>query len=306
MPKRSSQVFSPDQYSLLDFGRGRKLERFGPFVLDRPSPAAETARPLRPELWRTSDARFESSGPLSGAAGAQRGEWIIKQSTSSLVDAWRICHDQVWFELKLTEFGHVGVFPEQAENWDWLDRQIRALRLREPDRPVKVLNLFAYTGGSTHAAAAAGAEVVHVDAASNTVAWARRNAHHSGLAGAPIRWISEDAPKFAARELKRGNRYDAVILDPPTYGHGPKGEVWRIERDLPPLLSRCAELTAERRAFVLLTTHSPGIGPAELQAYLADCVFGHCGAGATAADLYLKTSGGRRLHAGVVARWPDS
>jgi 23S rRNA (cytosine1962-C5)-methyltransferase len=167
-----------------------------------------------------------------------------------------------------------------------------------------VLNLFAYTGGSTMAAAAAGARVVHVDSAKNTVGWARSNAAAAGLEESPIRWIVEDASKFVAREVKRGNSYDAVILDPPSYGHGPSGETWKLDEDLIPLLQNCAKLTADSRAFILLTCHSPGFGPAEAEAYLADAVFGHCSAGANARALNLKTASERKLNAGIVARWP--
>ena len=158
--------------------------------------------------------------PDSTAATRRRGNGRDRRE---LPERWTIAHGPLQFELKRTDFGHLGLFPEQAENWDWIAERVAAA-----GRPLKVLNLFAYTGGSTLAAAAAGAEVVHVDAAKNIVAWARRNAELSGLADAPIRWIAEDAMKFVKRELKRGNRYDAVILDPPSYGHGPQGEVWRL------------------------------------------------------------------------------
>jgi 23S rRNA (cytosine1962-C5)-methyltransferase len=171
-------------------------------------------------------------------------------------------------------------------------------------QPLKVLNLFAYTGGSTLAAAAAGAHVVHIDAAQNIVDRARENAALSGLAERPIRWIAEDSAKFCRRELKRGNRYDAVILDPPSYGHGPKGEPWTIDTDLLPLLKMCGELTADSRAFVLVSCHSPGIGPAELAAYLSEGIVGHCGQPPAAGELFLQATDGRRLHAGVYARWP--
>ena len=174
---------------------------------------------------------------------------------------------ELMFRLQLEALpsGQVGVFPEQRENWDWIARQVRRAKPQADEgRGFRVLNLFAYTGGSTLAAAAAGAEVVHIDAAQNIVDRARANAELSGLADRPIRWIAEDAVKFCRREVKRGNKYDAVILDPPSYGHGPKGEVWKIENDLLPLLKLCGELTSESRAFVLVTCHSPGIGPAEL------------------------------------------
>lgn len=206
---------------------------------------------------------------------------------------------KVRLEVKLTDSGHLGLFPEQATNWQWIAR-----RVAQAGRPLRVLNLFGYTGGSTLAAAVAGAEVTHIDSARSVVAWARQNAALAGLADAPIRWIAEDAGRFVRRELKRGNRYDAVILDPPSYGHGPKGETWKLANDLPQLLTNCAELTRERRAFLLLTCHTPGYGPAELEALLADTVFGSCQAGVRASLLSISTADGRQLPAGVVARWP--
>lgn len=282
-------MFAPDQYELLDFGDGRKLERFGRFVLDRPCPAAESTRKKTPDAWSKADAQYLRTEKTEG-------HW---RPANALPETWTIAHDVGVFELKPTDFGHLGVFPEHAENWQWI-----AERVRRAARPLKVLNLFAYTGGATLAAASAGAEVVHVDSAKNVVSWARRNARHSGLANAPIRWIAEDAPRFVARELRRGNKYDAVILDPPSYGHGPKGEIWKLHEHLLPLLEACGRLTADQRAFLLVTCHSPGFGPAELQASLADTVFGHCQSGATARPLSLRSVTGRKLPCGVVARWP--
>jgi len=285
-----AEVFSSDQYELIDFGEGRKLERFGPYVLDRPCAAAETDRPSKPASWRGSTSRYERAGDNSGV-------WSPKDG---LPKSWTICYGQAQFQLRPTPFGQVGVFPEQSENWDWI-----ALQVKRANRPLKVLNLFAYTGGSTLAAARAGAEVVHIDAARNAVARARQNAKLSGLAGSPIRWIVEDAVKFVRRELRRGNRYDAVILDPPTYGHGPKGEAWKIERHLLPLLTLCGQLAQDRFAFLLLTCHTPSLGPAELEAYLADAVFGHCQSGVVARRLHIRSADGRLLPSGVVARWPS-
>jgi 23S rRNA (cytosine1962-C5)-methyltransferase len=208
-------------------------------------------------------------------------------------------------QLEALPSGQVGVFPEQRENWDWIARQVeRAKSKLNGERPPKVLNLFAYTGGSTLAAAAAGAEVVHLDAAHSSVDRARANAELSGLADRSIRWIPEDAMKFCQREVKRGNKYDAVILDPPTYGHGPKGEPWKINEHLLPLLQLCGELTAEHRAFLLVTCHSPGIGPSELSAYFAEGITGHCGQPPATGELFLQTADGRMLHSGVNARWP--
>jgi 23S rRNA (cytosine1962-C5)-methyltransferase len=226
------------------------------------------------------------------------GDWLYEHRNDVGHAAFRL-------QLDGLPSGQVGVFPEQCENWDWIARQIRRAKPQaEAGRNIKVLNLFAYTGASTLAAAGAGAEVVHVDAAKTIVDRARRNAELSGLADRPIRWIAEDAVKFCRRELNRGNRYDAVILDPPSYGHGPKGETWKVETDLLPLLKLCGELTSEGRAFILVTCHSPSIGTAELSAYLADGIFGNCGQPPAAGELSMQTADGRRLPSGVYARWP--
>ncbi len=213
-------------------------------------------------------------------------------------------------ELEPLPSGQVGVFPEQAANWRWIAERVAAQRVMSggatPGQSpgLKVLNLFAYTGGSTLAALAAGAAVVHIDAAKGVVNRGRQNAAASGLGDEPARWIVEDVLKFCRREVKRGNRYDAIVLDPPTYGHGPKGEEWNIRRDLLPLLELCGELTERRPKFVLLTCHSPGIGPAELSAYLSDGIFGACGQPPRTGELFLETAEGRRLPSGVFARWP--
>jgi len=281
-------MFDDDQYELLDFGAGRKLERFGSVVLDRPSPSATGNGPKHASRWQDISARF------SGAIGSH-GSWKWRNPPPEI---WTATAGDITLELESTESGHVGVFPEQAPNWDWIERQVRRAG------PVKVLNLFAYTGGSTLAAAAAGAEVVHVDAAKSTVLWARRNARRSKLKDASIRWIVEDSLKFVRREVRRGNQYDAIILDPPSYGHGPQGDPWRLSHDLMPLIEGCARLTSGRRAFLLFTCHTAGFGPAEVEAILADGFFGHCQAGVRAGPLELKTADGRRLHSGVVARWP--
>lgn len=286
-------------YELLDFGDGRKLERFGTVVLNRPCPAAEGIEKTRPELWDEITARFR--GPRTGD-----GSWTPPPKTWIPAEWCFAQGDDASFRLKLEALpsGQVGVFPEQRENWTWIGRQVaKPQAMRE--RPLRVLNLFAYTGGSTLAAAAAGAEVVHIDAVQNIVDRARENAAFSGLAERPVRWIAEDAVKFCRRELKRGKRYDAVILDPPSYGHGPKGEPWKINTDLLPLLTMCGELTAESRAFVLVSCHSPGIGQAELAAYLSEGIFGHCGQPPAAGELALEISDGRKLPAGVFARWPE-
>jgi 23S rRNA (cytosine1962-C5)-methyltransferase len=248
-------VFAAETYQLLDFGQGRKLEQFGPLRLDRPCPGTEELPRSEPELWPTADARFTGTS-------ASAGRWELSRA---LPERWTIRRGPVVLELKRCESGHVGAFPEQAENWQWLADTVQSAEV-----PVRVLNLFAYTGGSTLACAAAGADVTHVDAARNVVAWARRNAELSGLGSAPIRWIAEDALKFARREARRRSRYDAVILDPPSYGHGSRGEVWRLSRHLPRLLTLCADLTAEQCRVVLLTCHTPGYDLPRLEAMVRD------------------------------------
>jgi 23S rRNA (cytosine1962-C5)-methyltransferase len=254
-----ASMFAPDVYQLLDFGAGRRLEQFGPWRIDRPCPAAEEMDQADAGVWQSADARFERTG-------ATEGRWVCRNARdgaacqNEVPERWTIADGRIAFELKRTEFGHLGVFPEQAVNWEWIADCVRASA-----EPMRVLNLFAYTGGSTLAAAAAGAEVFHVDAAKNVVAWARRNAELSGLSAAPIHWIAEDAMKYVRRELNRGNRYDAVILDPPSYGHGPHGEVWQLSKHLPTLLEMCGELTAGRRRFMLLTCHTPEFDAARLE-----------------------------------------
>lgn len=287
-------------YELLDFGDGRKLEQFSGVILNRPCPAAEGVAKTMPELWAEQAGRFR--GPRTGD-----GSWAPNYKTW-VPPEWHFVHDgAASFRLQLEALpsGQVGVFPEQRENWDWIAKQVGRTKPQAADAPaLKVLNLFAYTGGSTLAAVAAGADVVHIDAAHASVDRAKQNAVLSGFGQRSIRWIPEDALKFCQREVKRGNKYDAVILDPPTYGHGPKGQAWKINEHLLPLLQLCGELTEGQRKFVLVTCHSPGIGPGELSAYLADGIFGHCGQPPATGDLFLETADGRRLPSGVYARWP--
>jgi len=281
-------MFAPEQYQLLDFGDGRRLEQFGPICLDRPCPAVEEVPRAEPAIWQTADARLERITPTMG-------RWADRRE---LPERWTIAHDSTRLELKRNEFGHVGVFPEQAEVWDWI-----LTRLRAVGGPVKMLNLFAHTGGSTLAAAAAGAEVVHVDSARNVVAWARRNAEISGLAAAPVRWIVEDAAKFVRRELKRGSGYDAVVLDPPSYGHGPRGEVWRLSKHLPRLLQGCGALTAARRRFILLTCHTPEFDPPRLERVLVEALGGSDRGRIGSKPLAVRSPAGRELPSGIAVWW---
>lgn len=280
------RMFERNQYELVDFGDERKLERFGGILVSRPCPAA-TSPPTMSE-WEA-DLRFVKTGQGS------QGKWLHEQRQPK---HWSITYESQQFELNITDSGQVGIFPEQCTNWSWISKRLAG-------RPnVKVLNLFAYTGASTLAAAKFGAEVTHVDAAKSAVNWARRNAESSGLGDRSIRWLVEDAAKFVAREIKRGNRYDGIILDPPSYGHGPKREEWKLTRDLFGLLGDCKQLLSETPVLFLLSCHTPGFGAAELSAALSTCLFGSCGAGVKTRDLALSTVDGRRLAAGYAAYWP--
>lgn len=291
MPSAERTMFATEQYQLIDFGGGRKLERFGAVILDRPAPAAEGCLIVNPTAWRRAQARFHRTR-------GETGTWL---PPGTLPTQWLLRHGRLTFELKANQFGHVGVFPEQAENWEWIAKRIRNLQ-----RPLNVLNLFAYTGGSTLAAAEAGAAVVHVDAASNVVRWARRNAARSGLEASPIRWITEDARRFVERELRRGNRYDAVVLDPPSYGHGPRRQPWKIELHLAALTRNCAGLLSDDPAFVLITCHSVSFGPTRLQSVLrASFSRDRCPGPVGAGQLTIAAEDGRLLPSGAFARWPE-
>ena len=281
-------MFGKDQYELLDFGDGRRLERFGDYVLDRLCPAADGLDRSNPEIWETASARYAEKG-------SDGGSW---RSDRNIPLSWPIVHGKLHFELRMTEFGHVGVFPEHAVNWDWVSAQIQT-----SGRPIKVLNLFAYTGAITMTCGHAGAEVVHVDSAQNTLLWARRNCESAGLGDASIRWITEDAVKFVQREIKRGNKYDAFVLDPPSYGHGPKGEVWKIQDQLPELLSHCAEVAKDELKFFLLSAHTEGYVPDDLVNIAKKALPQLNDVGMTAGGLAIKSASGRHLPMGIAARW---
>ena len=234
-----SPQWAADEYQLLDFGNGRKLESFAGVRIDRPCPAAQNSRPNPQVDWSAVAARL-----------AARGKIVVGQVPEQ---GWQVRFGELRFQLKLTPFGHLGLFPEQASNWHWL---IQQLPRTASERRLRALNLFAYTGGTTMVLAAAGVEVVHVDASAPAVKWARGNATNSGLDGQPIRWIVEDARKFVQREIRRGNHYDIIVLDPPSYGHGPGGKRWNIDEDLHPLLEDCFQLLTPQPALLLLTAHS--------------------------------------------------
>ena len=254
-------AFGPTNVELLDSGRGRKLERFGRYVLARPCSQAVWEPRLPAADWEAADASFDRED-------GQR--W---HNRSALPDCWDVTVDGQRFRLSDTDFGHLGIFPEQRAQWRWIRERIAARQDGAREAPT-VLNLFAYSGGSTIAAALAGASVCHLDASRGMVDWAHENARINGLEDHPIRWIPEDAHKFLQRELRRGRRYDAIVLDPPTFGRGKSGEMYKIERDLPETLRLCRELLSDRPLFLLLSAHTPGLTPIVLSNLLAQALDG--------------------------------
>ncbi len=275
-------------FELLDCSAGQRLERWGKHSLVRPDPQVIWDTPRRHPLWQKPDARY-----LRSAEGG--GRW----QNHSLPERWEISYRTLRFFVRPTNFKHTGLFPEQAVNWDAL-----AALIRDAGRPVSVLNLFAYTGGATLTCAEAGAEVCHVDAARGMVNWARENAELSGLAARPIRWIVDDCREFAGREIRRGRKYDLIVMDPPSYGRGAGGEVWKIEDDLYGFLSLCAELLSERPLGVFLNSYTTGLAPGVLT-YLLDSVFSaRFGGRALSEELGLPVSEGRKLlPCGATGRW---
>jgi len=280
-------------YALLDAGGGRKLEQVGPFRLVRPAPQAVWAPALEPAAWKAADAEFLRSDT---GGGAWRG---------ALPEGWEIALARFRFWVKGTGFGHLGVFPEQQACWTWIGQETAAAA-RRLGRAPKVLNLFAYTGGSTLAALAAGADVTHVDASRGVVAWARDNAARSGLADRPCRWIVEDVQKFLKREARRGTRYDGIILDPPSFGRGSKGEVWKIEPGAAPLLEACAAVLDAEAALILFTCHTPGFTPLVLANLLAPLVQGRGGSIEQGEMQIPEDAAGRPLPSGTFVRWRAS
>ncbi len=276
-----------DDYALLDAGDGRRLERFGGFVLDRPAPAADGVPRRLPAAWSAAAARYER-GEGTGA-----GRWVPE---GALPERWTVTLDGLPMELRPTPAGQVGLFPEHAAVAGWVAAQAASVAGAR-GRPAAVLNLFAYTGLVTLALARVGARVVHVDASRPAVAWARRNAALAGLADRPIRWLVEDAARFVAREVRRGRAYDGVVLDPPTYGHGPDGGAWRLAEDLEPLLAAIRPLLAAGPWFVACTAHAAGMPPRRL----AEVVRGALDPGAgtpRVLELALDAASGVRLAAG--------
>ena len=246
-------------YEVLDTSSGEKLERWGNYLLVRPDPQVIWGTPRRHRGWREKNGHYHRSSKGGGEWEFFHlpEEWSISYTLSSVPE------HPLSFRLKPFSFKHTGLFPEQAVNWEWFSRLIRQTR-RPADRPLKVLNLFAYTGGATLAAAAAGAAVTHVDASKGMVNWARENALASHPAEAPIRWLVDDCVKFAEREIRRGNTYDGIIMDPPSYGRGPKGEIWKIEDNIHHLIQLCVRILSEKPLFFLLNSYTTGLAPAVL------------------------------------------
>lgn len=277
-----------NDYEVIDCSEGEKLERWGEFLLIRPDPQVIWDTPKKHRGWSRPNGHYHRS-----AKGG--GQWEF----FSLPQQWSVNYRSLTFNLKPFSFKHTGLFPEQAVNWDWFSDLIR----RE-DRPIKVLNLFAYTGGATLAAAQAGAAVTHVDASKGMINWAKENARSSGLEKAPIRWIVDDCVKFAEREMRRGSRYDAVIMDPPSYGRGPKGEIWKIEDAIHPLVKLCAGLLSDKPLFFLINSYTTGLAPSVLSYMLSlELIQRHKGM-VTAQEIGLPVSKtGLILPCGASGRW---
>ena len=235
-------------YEVLDTSEGEKLERWGDYLLIRPDPQVIWTGSKKAGGWKHPNGHYHRSNKGGG-------EWEFWD----LPEQWNISYGDLTFHLKPFSFKHTGLFPEQAVNWDWFSSLIR-----KAGRPVKVLNLFAYTGGATVAAASSGASVTHVDASKGMVSWAKENAAASGLSDAPIRYLVDDCVKFVEREIRRGNHYDAIIMDPPSYGRGPKGEIWKIEDTIHPLIKLCRALLSDQPLFFLINSYTTGLAPSVL------------------------------------------
>ncbi|MCL6456393.1 MAG: class I SAM-dependent methyltransferase [Gorillibacterium sp.] len=277
------------EYELIDTGSGEKLERWGGFTLRRPDP--QIIWPLAEETvaWQRANARYHRS--TSGG-----GEWDTKVK---LPERWSIGYKELKFYIKPTSFKHTGLFPEQAANWDWMMDKIR-----QANRPIRVLNLFAYTGGATLACAAAGADVVHVDAAKGMVNWAKENAELSGLGGNPIRYITDDVFKFVAREERRGVKYDAIIMDPPSYGRGPSGEMWKLETDLYRFVESCSAILSDNPLFFLINSYTTGISATVLTNILSLAISRQYGGKMMSDEIGLPiTASGLCLPCGILGRW---
>ncbi|EKE12140.1 MAG: hypothetical protein ACD_13C00296G0002 [uncultured bacterium] len=275
-------------FELIDSGDGGRLERYGEYLLDRPDPQIIWKKSLSLPEWEKCDAYFKR-------ISEDKGEWVIK---TKIPESWGLEYNGVKFLAKLSPFKHTGVFPEQAPQWDYIYKKIK-----DESRDVNVLNIFAYTGIASLFAAKAGAKVTHVDSSKPAITWANENRALNGMSDSPIRWIIDDAIKFTSREIKRGAKYDAIIMDPPAYGHGPAGEVWDFNKDFPTLLSNCKQILSYSPLFVLANAYAISSSSITLANTLND-YFGSLGGQIENGELTLKEkSAGRLLSTGIWARW---
>lgn len=284
-----------NDYEVIDCSKGEKLERWGDYLLVRPDPQVIWDTPKKENGWRKMNGHYHRSSKGGGEWEFFQlpKEWIIQYSLP--------INKKLTFHLKPFSFKHTGLFPEQAANWNWFSQLIADAVSK--GRQVKVLNLFAYTGGATLAAAAAGASVTHVDASKGMVTWAKENAISSGLKDAPIRWLVDDCVKFVEREIRRGNHYDAIIMDPPSYGRGPKGEIWKIEESVYPLIQLCSQILTDNPLFFLINSYTTGLQPAVLS-YMISTVLGTSNGTVTASEIGLPvSSNGLVLPCGASGRY---
>ena len=280
-------------YEVLDTSNGEKLERWGDYLLVRPDPQVIWESNKENPGWRKMNGHYHRS-----KAGG--GEWEF----FDLPKEWQIGYKELRFNLKPFSFKHTGLFPEQATNWDWFSNIIKDALAKNPDRQIKVLNLFAYTGGATLAAAAAGAAVTHVDASKGMVTWAKENAISSGLDDKPIRWLVDDCIKFVEREIRRGNKYDAIIMDPPSYGRGPKGELWKIEESIFPFIQLTSEILSDDALFFLVNSYTTGLQPAVLSYMINLAIVNKFGGHVTASEIGLPVKDTSLvLPCGASGRW---
>lgn len=278
-------------YEVLDSSCGEKLERWGDYILVRPDPQVIWDTPRTDKRWKNRNGHYHRSSKGGG-------EWEF----FNLPQEWSIRYEELTFRLKPFSFKHTGLFPEQAVNWDWFSPIIKSAGW-----PVKVLNLFAYTGGATLAAAKAGAHVTHVDASKGMVTWAKENAAASGLADAPIRWLVDDCVKFVEREIRRGNTYDAIIMDPPSYGRGPRGEIWKIEESIFPFIRLTTQILSKDALFYLVNSYTTGLQPAVLTYMIHAALVPDFGGQVESSEIGLPvTASGLTLPCGASGRWMAS
>jgi len=281
------KVKKQKDYELIDSGEGKKLERYGSYLLVRPDPEALWRKNLEIDIWDKAELKF--------VRNEMRTKWIIKDGVPK---NWNISFGDFIFNIKPTSFKHTGLFPEQLPNWKWMEEKIKTRKEK-----VSVLNLFAYTGGATLACAKAGAEVCHVDGSKTAVSWARENAELSGFIDAPVRWIVEDVLIFLKREIKRGRRYDAIIMDPPSFGHGPKDELWKIEEHFLELMKCCREILSPNPLFVVINGYTAGYSAIAYQNNLIEMMKEYKG-DIEIGELTIEESGSDRLlPCGIFARW---